>query len=237
MRVWLMGILLILAGVVAVSVTNEITFLQPATNCKNYAYALWLRTAFSQPITQDFTLQLTPPIKIDPWKGKYVMVWYLQKNLQPKTTYTATLISNKPFLFKNKTCQSITWSFTTASKKAQQAHLRFEAFNPDGLSAEDPAFPFGDSPYDDHLKIDEPETPDKGRYDIVITLYAILNAGINGPPMAVQEAEYRRQLRLYKKEALSWLKQLGYDPASLRIKWLPEEAARISTGPPGPVFI
>lgn len=77
----------------------------------------------------------------------------------------------------------------------------------------------------DHFSI---EIALDGTNDIVITLLAILNAGINGPPMEVQEAEYNNQLKDYKKEALDWIKSKGVDPNKLKLKWLPEEAASIN---------
>lgn len=57
-----------------------------------------------------------------------------------------------------------------------------------------------------------------------ITLFAVLNAGVNGPSMEEQLAEYQKQLRDYKKEALEWVKGRGADPNNLKINWLPEEA-------------
>jgi len=70
----------------------------------------------------------------------------------------------------------------------------------------------------DHYKI---ENPSKQGYDLTITLYAIFNAGVNGPPIKEQEKEYKRQLKAYRIEALNWLKKNGINPTDIKIEWIP----------------
>jgi len=86
------------------------------------------------------------------------------------------------------------------------------------LSGDDPILISGE-----HFAVTIPE--DETKYDLTITLYAILNGGVNGPPMEVQEAEYYQQLKQYKQESLDWITSQGVNPANTRIQWLPPEAA------------
>ncbi len=73
--------------------------------------------------------------------------------------------------------------------------------------------------------IDPPSDPNK--YDITIRVFAIFNAGVNGPPIEEQEKTYNEQLKQYKSEALDWIKQQEIDPNDLKIEWVPADAAKI----------
>lgn len=209
---------------------NSVVFLQPATDTKNYCYASWIRMVCADnEIAQDFTLKLDPPVAYEYFAAYNSAVWFLKKELKPKTTYKATLSSPTPFLFHGQKVQQITWSFKTADAKTLKDHKKYIVFHPTMReSADDPSY--FDTYDNGHFKLELIEIADPNnttKYDIAITLYATYNAGVNGPPLEEQWAEYKRQLRQYKNEALNWLRQKSYDPASLRIKWMPSEAGKI----------
>jgi hypothetical protein len=76
-------------------------------------------------------------------------------------------------------------------------------------------------PYEtDHFNISGPD--ENGVF--TISLNAILNATVSGPPIEEQEAQYHQELKQYKQEALDWIKSNGIDLRSLKINWIPEEA-------------
>lgn len=90
------------------------------------------------------------------------------------------------------------------------------------FSADDPVFTT-----QDHFSVHLPENSDVNNYDLVVTLFATLNAGVNGPPIEQQLATYNAELKAYKSEALDWLKDHNVDPPLYRIKWVPPDAAKI----------
>lgn len=102
----------------------------------------------------------------------------------------------------------------TQTSGAEQKPLEF--------SADDPIFTT-----QDHFSVHLPEGTEADNYDLVITLFATLNAGVNGPPVEEQLATYNAELKAYKAEALKWLKDHNVDPALYRIKWIPPDAANI----------
>lgn len=67
------------------------------------------------------------------------------------------------------------------------------------------------------------EGPDIAGY-YQITLNAVFNAGVNGPPIEEQKQKHEQELKIFKEEALNWLKERNFDPQSLKIKWNPSEA-------------
>ncbi len=90
------------------------------------------------------------------------------------------------------------------------------------FSADDPVFVTKE-----HFSVHLPAASDAENYDLVVTLFATFNAGVNGPPIEEQLQTYNEELKAYKKEALDWLKQNSVDPATYQVKWIPEEAASI----------
>lgn len=62
---------------------------------------------------------------------------------------------------------------------------------------------------------------DKSGFDLSITLHATYNHGLNGPPIEEQWADYQKELKQYKQEALDWIKSKNVDPAKLKIEWAP----------------
>lgn len=82
-----------------------------------------------------------------------------------------------------------------------------------------------------HLVIDNShftiDLSENDNFEITISLKAIFNAGVNGPPIEEQKAKYLRELKIYKQEVLKWLRDQGVNPDELKIEWIPPEAADI----------
>lgn len=74
-------------------------------------------------------------------------------------------------------------------------------------------------PYEtDEFLIEHTGEVPEGEY--TITLYAILNGDS-------QLTRYNRDLKDYKRNALSWIKSQEVDNIKIKINWLPEEAKNI----------
>jgi hypothetical protein len=65
-------------------------------------------------------------------------------------------------------------------------------------------------------------------YDLKITLNATFNSGVNGPPAEVQQAKYESDLKIFKKEALDYIRAHGSNPDELKIEWTPAEADNLN---------
>lgn len=90
------------------------------------------------------------------------------------------------------------------------------------LSADDPIFITKD-----HFAVEPPSASGANQYDMTVTVFATFNAGVNGPPIAEQEATYQAELKQYTREAYDWLKENNIDLNIYRIKWVPEEAQNL----------
>jgi len=146
-------------------------------------------------------------------KGNKFVVTF-SENLKSNQTYNVNLSSNITVLYESKKTKNINFSFTTAEGLTEELY---------DANLEDyyQKYPLTKvTPYqNEHFGIDWPN--DQGV--TIITLNAIFNAGVNGPPIEEQEANYKAELSQYKQEALDWIKSKGVDPDKIQIQWSPSD--------------
>ncbi|MBP6964054.1 MAG: hypothetical protein KBC96_06575 [Armatimonadetes bacterium] len=70
-------------------------------------------------------------------------------------------------------------------------------------------------PYSPGFRINPPDA--KGVY--VISMVAIFNAGVNGPPISEQLRGYYKDIGHFKELANAWIRSKGYDPSKMKIRW------------------
>jgi len=136
-------------------------------------------------------------------RGKYLVNAFLEN--YPPQTKTVTIEARR------KT--SLSFDLTQTGPSTDE---------PLEFSADDPVFTLKE-----HFSVSLPQASEEKEYDLVVALFATLNAGVNGPPIEEQLEAYNQELKIYKKEALDWLGENNVNPETYRIKWVPEEAANI----------
>lgn len=167
----------------------------------------------------DFSVMIEPKEEniLEQFNNKELLVNFNQ-NLKTNQKYTFTLISKKKFFNIDKQrVDRFSWNFTTGVNIVDNLN--------DGPDLTDyyKKYPLAEFlPIEaDHFSISGPD--ENGVF--TISLNAIFNATVSGPPIEEQEARYHQELKQYKQEALDWIKSNGINPNSFKINWIPEEAA------------
>ena len=132
----------------------------------------------------------------------------LNGNFSPGTDYTITIKSrSRCSRVKELTQGSYSWQFKTAT---EEELINNQDKEEDKLYEKNPLLK-----YLPHKTADFQIIFIEGPNVYQITLYAILNN-----PNQVDS--YKQELKQYKTEALDWIQSKEVDPATLKIKWLPE---------------
>ncbi len=195
----------------------KMTDISPSDKEKDIGIDQKISISFNKKVSaENFSITSHPVKEFKLSESNNSLVIIPTDNFSPNTSYTITINSKKSFtdISETKTNQH-TWQFTTGTGSVEEI---FDT-NFDEFYAKYPLAEF--LPHrTDHYKIEGPDEDDS--YTII--LYAIFNAGINGPPIEEQEKVYKEELRNYKNEALEWIISKDIDPNSLKLQWIPKEA-------------
>jgi len=196
----------------------KVVLTSPRPGEKNYG-SLFIVVNLERATSQVLALEIQPKTKLlarSPQGNQRIWDYAQFLTVKPKTKYTLTLTSREPFLWHGKKTKRAQWSYSTA--EAAVIHPR----PPQVLawSADDPVYT-----HKEHFRVEPPNAQEeKTGYLYVVGVEATFNAGVNGPPIGEQERRYRRELRAYTLEAVTWLMKNHVSPQDPAVRWVPREA-------------
>lgn len=176
----------------------------------------------TQVTTNDFHFSLSSRLSLDPISNSSDSKTLTSKPaalLQPKTMYTVTVTSTRPFLsLDKKPVTALSWQFTTADENPTDAAGREQVGDDEQAAGDEAAF-YAAHPLLKAVDLDNNPPPDAVvDYDKATDRYTItLDPPINKP--FPDDASYNQLLTDTKDGVITWMKSLGVDPSGLQIDW------------------